>query len=288
MTALRAKAKGPASRRAFSFPTASFLGCHPERSAKHAVEGSAFGIGGHNCRVPHPFAQFAKGWESKNLSWGRLTISRNRLIQNLHRTLFPRTIKPGTAPNPVVRRQNQPTFHWILMHVKQFFRHLLLSENVEVIKSPLPHLASNHIVYLSRRTLFHNLQHRGKSSDLRLAQEEMNMLGHDYISSHSKKIFLADFFEYLQKDIPRFSIQKRKSMVAAKSDEMKIVSAVVSREPSWHDGFCPSFHRDRIVERLPKRQWSPTLFAKSAKGWGTRQRAALVRTALSQSASAIG
>jgi hypothetical protein len=69
----------------------------------------------------------------------------------------------------------------------------------------------------------------------------MNMFRHDYESNHSKQIFLADFFEHLQKGTSRFSIQKWKPMVAAESDEMEIVSAVVSRESSGHDGILSIF-----------------------------------------------
>src|SRR5882762_1220700 len=113
------------------------------------------------------------------------------------------------------------------MHIKQLLRHLFLGEDVEIIKAPLPHLSSNHIMYFSSRTLLHNLQNRGKCSTLRLAQEQMNMFGHDHISCHSKQIFLARLFKHLQKNIPRFGcIQKRKPMVAAERNEVEIISSV--------------------------------------------------------------
>jgi hypothetical protein len=99
-------------------------------------------------------------------------------------------------------------------------------------------------VNLSRSTLLHNLQDGGKTSDLRLAQEQMNMFRHNHVSSHAKQIFLAHVFEDLQKDIPRFGgIQKWKPVIATEGDEMEIVTAVISSESSWHDGFGPSFHR---------------------------------------------
>jgi hypothetical protein len=82
----------------------------------------------------------------------------------------------------------------------------------------------NYVVYLSRRTLFYDLERRGKAAGFRLTQKQMNMFRHDDIADHSKQIFLACLFQNLEKDIPPISAaQKGEPMVTTEGDEMEIV-----------------------------------------------------------------
>jgi hypothetical protein len=82
------------------------------------------------------------------------------------------------------------------------------------------------------------------------------------------RYFWRTFFEDLQKDIPRFSVQKWKPMVPTECDEMKIVSALVSRESSWHDGI---FSSEQMEWKITETSVVTHPFANCAKSMGTRQ-----------------
>src|SRR5580692_4389032 len=143
------------------------------------------------------------------------------------------------------------------MHVAQLLDSLALRPNVEVVEAWLP---DGHGVRLPERSLggiaatapgddalgkalFHTLHGGGRISHLRLAHEQMKVLGHDDVSEHHEAMLAADFFQTVQEQITALcSVEPRLSFIATASDDVEIAGAVVALETLGHegDGKCAS------------------------------------------------
>jgi hypothetical protein len=88
-----------------------------------------------------------------------------------------------------------------------------------------------------RKALLHNLHHHGEVGVLRFANQQVKMLGHDYITDYHKLIPLPGLFQYLDKQVapPRCSKQ-RTSPVKAASDEVEVAPCIVAFQTGWHAG----------------------------------------------------
>src|SRR5579863_57332 len=135
------------------------------------------------------------------------------------------------------------------MHVAQFLHPLLFSKDHEVIEPMLPNMpflpgCGPHAVLpqvavrtkfpqkTPRKTLFKRLHHDGRVGSLRLADQQMHMLGHDHISNHDKTIALADLFQYLEEQVAMLAAaQQGSSLIATGSDEVQVSGAVIAMEP---------------------------------------------------------
>ena len=86
-----------------------------------------------------------------------------------------------------------------------------------------------------RKTEFESLHHSRRILLLRLADEQMNVLGHNDISDDDEHIALSHLLQHFEKQVTAVrSAKQRLSAIATASDEMKITGAVVAMEVLPH------------------------------------------------------
>ena len=126
------------------------------------------------------------------------------------------------------------------MHVVELLGHLRAGVDVEIVIAALPEAAKfaaslgkvksqlAGALGLSgaqgaRNSLLENLDNFCGTSAAGLAQEQVHMLGHEDVANKSKAVARSRLFEGADGQIPGANgAQKRPSLVATKSDEMKI------------------------------------------------------------------
>jgi hypothetical protein len=157
-------------------------------------------------------------------------------------------IVPKTAPSPLLRLQYQAALDWVAMHVAQLFHSLLLRPHIEIIKPRLPDwlrfrrpalriafrpaLPSH---YSLRIPLFHTLHHARRITHLRLAHQQMKVLGHHHITKHHEPLLLSDLFENLQEQITALLVaEPRLSPVATAGDVVQISRTVITPQAAGH------------------------------------------------------
>jgi hypothetical protein len=161
-------------------------------------------------------------------------------------------VEGKTAPGPVLRVIDQFPFQRIHMHVVKFFDSLLQTPHVEIIETPLPKTrqriatACKGQIQLrrgsallatqaARDALLQNLNHRGRCSSHRLADEQVNVLGHDNISDQRKSVAVAHLTKNLDKNILGANrTQKRQTSIAGEGNEMQMAAPVVANEFVGH------------------------------------------------------
>ena len=149
---------------------------------------------------------------------GRVHASRHRIpqahMQNItiidpHQTGFAKGITSKAAPAPLFRRLHQSALYRIAMHVAQLFDSLVLRPNVEIIEARLPdghRFTRRSLGWMAlpapwyhslRESLFHTLHRGRRSSHLRLAHEQVEVLRHDHVSQHNDALcrLLREFLE---------------------------------------------------------------------------------------------
>ena len=140
------------------------------------------------------------------------------------------------------------------MHVVEFFNSLLQTPDIEVVKPPLPkprlrifatfkaqiQLSSIRSLFPAQApgdALFQNLNHRRGRSSCRLANEQMDVLGHHHISDKREAEAVSDLAENLNESIPSASrAQERHAPVTTERDEMKMPAPVNPNEFVGHGG----------------------------------------------------
>src|SRR5208282_6595014 len=178
-------------------------------------------------------------------------------IDGQHSTLASLIERP-TAPWPVVRVPDQLADDRIPVHVLQLLFPLLRAPHVEVIKPPLPEarqfgpglgkpeaqLRRGRRATLPSQgpgdTLFQDLQHRRRRPIFRLADQQMDVLGHDYIAHQQKAVALAHLAERLDEQVPRsHSSKKGKAAITTERQEMEMSLSIVAFQLITHLGKPP-------------------------------------------------
>ncbi len=137
------------------------------------------------------------------------------------------------------------------MHVLQLLDPLLPAPDVEIIKPSLP-ATSRHFPerilpqrqlirtpppsslppQQLRHALFQDLHHRGRRADLRLRDQEMDMLGHHHIANHQELITRPYLIENFQEHIPLpRRAQEGTTPVATAGNEMQMALPITTLEP---------------------------------------------------------
>ena len=115
------------------------------------------------------------------------------------------------------------------MNVTQLFHKLRVISNVEIVVPLLPE-----VICISNQTprysLFQRLQRIRQRVQLRLAEQEMDVLGHDYVAINLKLEAPSHTVQGRLKDSAAFVGDKQTTaVVTAESDEMTLSSVVKTR-----------------------------------------------------------
>src|SRR5262249_31001730 len=81
------------------------------------------------------------------------------------------------------------------------------------------------------KSLFDSLHHARRISLLRFADQQVNVLRHDYVAYDDESVTLPDRLEHCKKQVTAaFAGQPELAMIAAASDEVQVFIAVVALE----------------------------------------------------------
>jgi hypothetical protein len=137
------------------------------------------------------------------------------------------------------------------VHVAQLLDPLLPAPDVEIIKPPLPATSrcfperiwpqpqliripppSSFPPQQLRHALFQDLHHRGRRADLRLRDQQMDMLGHHHIANQQELITGPHLIENFQEHIPLpRRAQQGTTPVATAGNEMQMALPITALEP---------------------------------------------------------
>ena len=111
------------------------------------------------------------------------------------------------------------------MHVAQLFHAFLIGEHNEIVEATLPNMAHGNgraPKHFSVDTakfaqqpmgegLFQGGQHQRRISALRLGEEEMDMLRHDYVTDDYKSMTLTDLLHNFEEEIARAGCAEKRT-----------------------------------------------------------------------------
>jgi len=113
------------------------------------------------------------------------------------------------------------------MHVFELLDFLALTPQIEIVEARKPNVLARiarnvvEIKYSSRKTKLDRLNYGGRIRDLRLRDEKVYMLRHDYVADPSEAISLAHFFQNREEQIAAFrSPEEWLSLIATPRDEV--------------------------------------------------------------------
>ncbi len=131
------------------------------------------------------------------------------------------------------------------MDVVQLLLPLLSAPQDEIMEPALPYvlfaialaarlsgrLGSEPSQYAPRKALFDGLHHGGRIASFRLAEQQMDMLGHDDVAHHNEMIASADVFQRFNKQVaPGGEIEQRAPLVTTSGDVVQVALAVAAIE----------------------------------------------------------
>jgi hypothetical protein len=138
------------------------------------------------------------------------------------------------------------------MHVAQLFHARLLGKNNEILEAALPNVSHSDGGTPKRvclgtgfgakfaqqpmgEVLFQGGQHQRRISALRLGEEKMDMLGHDYVTDDYKLMTLADLLHNFEEEIARAGCpEKGTALIATCGNKVRVSSAVVAVQVCRH------------------------------------------------------
>ena len=138
------------------------------------------------------------------------------------------------------------------MHVAQLLFDLGLAPDHEVVKPPLPNVlrwesrvperALELDAWATRRSqqgvgkaLLENLHDGGGIAAFGLAQQQVDVFGHDDVSEDDEAVAAADLFEKVEEEVAAaFASQQGSTLIATAGDEVEITGTVVAAQSSGH------------------------------------------------------
>ena len=161
-------------------------------------------------------------------------------------------VKNKAVPGPAAWVLDPFSFERIHVHVVKFFNLLLETPDIEVVEAALPEAAQRIVAAGERETrlpceaalpaaqaardaLLQDLNHSGRSSLCRFADEKMNVFGRNDVAHERKTVAISGFSENLNKRISRANrAQQRQPPIASESNEVKMPVPVMSNEFASH------------------------------------------------------
>jgi hypothetical protein len=173
---------------------------------------------------------------------------------NLHLQHFPiigfdgtglaQEVGAETAPAPEFRRGHQAALHRISMHVTKFFDAFVFGPHIEIVEPFLPDVLrevveQNSLGWIpstprlrqnaSRKSELKSLHHGRRGLDLRFADQQVNVLGHDHVAGYHEMVPPAHLLQYSEKKIATARrAQQRLPPVTTAGDEVEVSRAVIS------------------------------------------------------------
>ena len=142
----------------------------------------------------------------------------------------------------------------IHVHVVKFFDELGLTPDIEIVEARLPELRQQVVgmakwkpellgrccfgrlaTELPRHALLQNLHDGGRGACGRFADEQVNVIGHDYVTRKSEAVAVAHLVQNLHKQIPGVRGGKQgQPPIAAASDKVQVAQSVAAVQSFRH------------------------------------------------------
>jgi hypothetical protein len=147
---------------------------------------------------------------------------------------------------------DQFSFQRVHVHVMKFFHSFLQTPNIEIVEAALPEARQRIIAVCkcqtelpvrlaffaaqaARDALLQNLNHGGRRAFGGLADEQVNVIGHNDIAHQRETVAIARLAENLDENISGANgAQQRQASIASEGDEMKMPVPVVANEFADH------------------------------------------------------
>jgi len=107
------------------------------------------------------------------------------------------------------------------MDIAQLLKPLLLTPNRKGVIANLPEMWKTHYLELAGSNLFEYLENNREFGTLRLTNEQMNVLGHDYVSNDVASVPAANSIQLVFKRVSRRSrVEQFHAVITTEGDEM--------------------------------------------------------------------
>src|SRR5271157_3211799 len=139
-----------------------------------------------------------------------------------------------TAPRPMFRFCDQPALHRIAVNVAKLLDALALRPHVEIVIASLPEVCQVTNQTAGNR-LLDGLHGAGQRSVLRLADQQMHVLGHDHVTDEIEVVSPSALFQRDFKQMHRtWTCQQRLTLVATEGDEVKLACFLIALQSVRH------------------------------------------------------
>jgi len=175
-----------------------------------------------------------------------------------------RGVAAEAAPFPIFGTLYQSALDRIAMHVSQLLDEFAITVNVEVIKPLHPEgIRIENRTWTAHFCLGLEVAYRAKLParecdldcsnhyrtvrDIRLRDQQMDMLGHDDVSTDCEAVLRSHLLKHIQKEIaPLRGGEERFPSVTAERDEVESAGVVVSFQTPGHDARVFPCHRKSL------------------------------------------
>ena len=122
------------------------------------------------------------------------------------------------------------------MNVSQLLKKLVVIVDIEIVIALLPEMF-RFADEPSRDALLERLDRVGEGAALRLAEQQMNVLGHDDVSEDAHFVSTPDTFQRGRKCLLRFGrVEERASLITGEGNEVRTLRLVETLESPSHVG----------------------------------------------------
>ena len=135
-------------------------------------------------------------------------------------------------PLPILGSGDEAPYDWVLVHVVQLLHAPRVVVHIEVVIALLPEWA---LGAAKRDGEFERVDRVSNCALARLADEQMDVLGHDDVSSYNKLQTVAGALKSILKEAARGgSPEMRKPMETTERDEVEVTGLVVTNKSARH------------------------------------------------------
>jgi hypothetical protein len=174
-----------------------------------------------------PFPGFGKGGRSG--CFGVIAFPCCPMRLDLYCAGVSGEVMTEAGPWPVLWLYHQAPADWVAVHVLEFLDGLVVVPHVEVIVAALRESYISRPFELSRDLLFQHLEGYLELKLARFADQQVNVFGHDDITSDNKAVAPPHLFQFSFKEIvPGARFEQRLSSITTEGKKVKITRMLIA------------------------------------------------------------
>jgi hypothetical protein len=143
------------------------------------------------------------------------------------------------APGIVFGFVHQAACDWVAVDVAELLDEFVVGEDVEIVIAGLPELRARAFEEF-RGLPFKNAEGGCERTELRLADEKVDVLGHEDVREHEEVVSASELFERVEKDGAGVVIcQVREALVTTEGEEVVVAFSLETLQTARHEGVVP-------------------------------------------------